>query len=299
MSDDCDGRVSISFEVFDAETKRYGDEVGGDGGDIAARAAGRNGGDVAKRAAGRNGGDVAARAGGTHDADDGDDDGEAADDVADADADESLDALVHAASKLVELDDADDDDEHDDDDDGEHDADDDDEHDADDDDEHDADDGDPDELHGDAATIGDLPEVSRKVAPRVRTRRVRPRSKTIAMKRLTRAELARGAEMYPPVDGVARPQTRAECRDGVRPCPWVACKHHLYLDINPRTGSIKINFPDVEPWELEQTCALDIADQGGLTLEEIGLVTNLTRERVRQVEVRGLLTLRARGGSLR
>jgi hypothetical protein len=147
--------------------------------------------------------------------------------------------------------------------------------------------------------VGDVPEVSRKVTPRPRGRRDRPRSRTIALKRLTRAELQRGAELYPPIEDVERPQTREDCRDAPRPCPWVACKHHLYLDINPRTGSIKINFPDLEPWELAQTCALDVADSGGLTLEEIGLITNLTRERVRQVEVRGLLTLRARSNALR
>jgi hypothetical protein len=144
-----------------------------------------------------------------------------------------------------------------------------------------------------------VPATSRKTAPRSRGRRTRPRSKTIALKRLTRAELERGAQLYPPVEDVQRPRTRSECRDAPRPCPWVACKHHLYLDINPRTGSIKLNFPDLEPWELEHTCALDIADQGGLTLEEIGFITNLTRERVRQVEVRGLLTLRARAITLR
>jgi hypothetical protein len=118
-----------------------------------------------------------------------------------------------------------------------------------------------------------------------------PRSRTIPIKRLTRAELAEGARLNPPVD-IPRPRTRAECRGAMRPCPWVACKHHLYLDINPNTGSIKINFPDVEPWELAETCALDVADRGPITLEEIGLVTNLTRERVRQIEVRGLLALK-------
>jgi len=143
----------------------------------------------------------------------------------------------------------------------------------------------------DAAAAGEVPEVSRKLRPR--TRRTRPRSKTIALKRLTRAELAQGALEYPPVEE-DRPRTRAECSGGPRPCPWVACKHHLYLDINPRTGSIKINFPDLEPWELPHTCALDVAEQGALTLEEIGVVTNLTRERVRQVEVRGLLQLHSR-----
>ena len=136
---------------------------------------------------------------------------------------------------------------------------------------------------------GEPPEVSRKV--RRRRRRTRPRSKTIAMKRLTREELRVGALMYPPVD-IPRPTSRAECREEVRPCPWVACKHHLYLDINPETGSIKINFPDLEPWELQHTCALDVAERGGITLEEVGEIMNLTRERIRQVEVRGLLKLK-------
>ena len=136
---------------------------------------------------------------------------------------------------------------------------------------------------------GEPPEVSRKV--RRRRRRSRPRSKTIAMKRLTREELRVGALLYPPVD-IPRPKTRMECTSEQRPCPWVACKHHLYLDVNPETGSIKINFPDLEPWELSHTCALDVADRGGITLEEVGEIMNLTRERIRQVEVRGLLKLK-------
>ena len=148
-----------------------------------------------------------------------------------------------------------------------------------------------DEVGEDDPTI-EIPVISRKV--RTHRRRSRPRSKTIALKRLTRAELALGAQLYPPVEDAERPHTRAECKDGLRPCPWVACKHHLYLDINPRTGSIKLNFPDLEPWELAHTCALDLADEGARTLEEIGEITNLTRERVRQVEVRGLLELKAR-----
>ena len=127
---------------------------------------------------------------------------------------------------------------------------------------------------------------------RRRARRTRPRSKTIAMKRLTREELRLGALLNPPVD-IPRPQTRAECQGQARPCPWVACKHHLYLDVNPETGSIKINFPDLEPWELKHTCALDVADRNGITLEDVGEIMNLTRERIRQVEVRGLGKLRA------
>ena len=163
----------------------------------------------------------------------------------------------------------------------------------------DADDEDDDDDDGDdeadegvqlaEGTGVDIPALSRKI--RRRRRRSRPRSKTIAMKRLTREELRVGALMYPPVD-IARPGTREECRGEARPCPWVACKHHLYLDVNPETGSIKINFPDLEPWELKHTCALDVAERGGITLEEVGEIMNLTRERIRQVEVRGLLKLK-------
>lgn len=155
---------------------------------------------------------------------------------------------------------------------------------------------DPAEFEDDAPTgvyarvLAALPETSVKVR---RGRRTRPRGTTIAMKRVTLADLADGAELYPPVE-LARPRTRAECGAEARPCPWVACKHHLYLDINPTTGSIKLNYPDREPWELEHSCALDVADTGAKTLDEIGEITNLTRERIRQVEMRGLIKLRVR-----
>ncbi len=134
-----------------------------------------------------------------------------------------------------------------------------------------------------------IPATSRKV--RRRGRRTRMRSRTIAMKRLTKEEIRLGALMYPPVDE-PRPRSRAECKDGPRPCPWVSCKHHLYLDVNPETGSIKLNFPDLEVWEMKETCSLDVADRNGITLEEVGEIMNLTRERLRQVEVRGLLRLK-------
>ena len=88
-----------------------------------------------------------------------------------------------------------------------------------------------------------------------------------------------------------KPKTRADCVNGPRPCNFVSCKYNLYLDVNPETGSIKLNFPDKEIWELEHTCALDVAEKGGITLEEVGAIMNLTRERIRQVETRGLMKL--------
>ncbi|MFT3698282.1 MAG: sigma factor-like helix-turn-helix DNA-binding protein [Kofleriaceae bacterium] len=138
-----------------------------------------------------------------------------------------------------------------------------------------------------------VPGTSRKVRPR----RTRPRARTIAARRLTNVELRQVEDSL--VEQADRPRTRAECSNEQRPCPWVSCKHHLYLDVNPRTGSIKLNFPDLEPWELQHTCALDVADDGGHTLEEVGDITNLTRERIRQLEMRGLIELKSRSRGLR
>src|SRR4051794_16272826 len=126
-----------------------------------------------------------------------------------------------------------------------------------------------------------------------RSRRKREvRARTISVKRMTKRELELGRLLYPEVE-VERPKTRAECLEGERPCPFVSCKHHLYLDVSARTGAIKLNFPDLEVWEMTETCALDVADRGGTTLEEVGAIMNLTRERIRQVEVKGLAKLQA------
>jgi hypothetical protein len=122
--------------------------------------------------------------------------------------------------------------------------------------------------------------------------------RTENMKRLSKRELERGRlvavsalrEVEP--EHRRRPETRAEClpggRNAQRPCPYASCVHHLALDVNPRSGAIKQNFPDREVWELAETCALDVADRGGVTLEEVAALVNLTRERVRQLESRGL-----------
>ncbi len=132
-------------------------------------------------------------------------------------------------------------------------------------------------------------------------RRGRRRSRTMSRKEIAR-ELRRQRAfgiVDPEIEEIVReiesrrPRSRAECANGARPCMFISCKHHLYLDVNPSTGSIKLNFPDREVWELEETCALDVADKGGITLEEVGSIMNLTRERIRQVETRGLLKLRS------
>lgn len=126
-----------------------------------------------------------------------------------------------------------------------------------------------------------------------RSRRKRDvRARTISVKRMTKRELEIGRLLYPETD-YWKPRTRLECVDGPRPCPFVSCKHHLYIDVSPRTGAIKLNFPDLEVWDMNESCALDVADRGGTTLEDVGAIMNLTRERIRQVEVKALAKLEA------
>jgi hypothetical protein len=165
-------------------------------------------------------------------------------------------------------------------------------------------------LEGDHATSEDTEgdvlvegALARKAAPMTsdtaitreqrRSRRKREiRARTISVKRMTKRELEIGRMLYPETD-YYKPRTRAECVDGPRPCPYVSCQHHLFLDVSARTGAIKLNFPDLDVWEMNETCALDVADRGGTTLEDVGAIMNLTRERIRQVEVKALAKLEA------
>jgi len=144
-----------------------------------------------------------------------------------------------------------------------------------------------------ALALAPAPEDPPVTREQRRSRRKRDvRARTISVKRMTKRELELGRLLYPEVE-VDRPVTRADCANGERPCPFVSCQHHLYLDVSARTGAIKLNFPDLEVWEMTETCALDVADRGGTTLEEVGAIMNLTRERIRQVEVKGLAKLAA------
>lgn len=88
-----------------------------------------------------------------------------------------------------------------------------------------------------------------------------------------------------------RPKCRLECIGGPRPCPWVSCKYHLFGDFED-DGSYHCNHPGKEPWELEHTCALDLADEGPLSTEQIGAAIGVGAERARQIVVEGIQSLR-------
>ena len=110
------------------------------------------------------------------------------------------------------------------------------------------------------------------------------RPKVIQLRRLTKDEQRINALLYPERN-YWKPRTRGDCASFGRPCPYVSCRHHLYLDVDERSGSIRLNYQDKEVWELEHSCSLDIAESPhDLTLEDVGEIMAVTRERVRQIE---------------
>lgn len=127
--------------------------------------------------------------------------------------------------------------------------------------------------------------------------------------------------------GNKRPKTRADCLNKPRPCPWVGCKYHILLDVND-SGQIVYNVGKTpsgrarKTWHrvtgasgagkeggdaplmkaLEDalrhgthTCVLDAVEGGrNHTLEETGTLLNVTRERIRQIEVSSVRKMRIR-----
>ncbi len=94
--------------------------------------------------------------------------------------------------------------------------------------------------------------------------------------------------IFPVADEPPRPRTRADCEPGgplaQRPCPHAWCKFSI---------------PRAEHWRASvvqdgTSCVLDAVDRLGpdATLEDIGNVFGLTRERVRQIEAKALAKLR-------
>ena len=140
------------------------------------------------------------------------------------------------------------------------------------------------------------------LAARGRKRRVgigQGRSATISMRRQSVREQALALLEYPVAEHATyeRPLTRGDCLAGgsnaARPCPWVSCAYHLALDVSEDSGNIKITFPDVAIEDMVHTCSLDLADGDGATLDEIGAAQNISRERVRQIEIEVFAHLRA------
>ncbi|MBN2723784.1 MAG: DNA-binding protein [Deltaproteobacteria bacterium] len=126
----------------------------------------------------------------------------------------------------------------------------------------------------------------------IKAKRKGARPKTKLAKRLSKEEKKMSTYLAQWMEE-DMPKSRAECCYGVRPCPYVRCRYNLYLEVK-KNGAISGNHK-CEPWEMGESCALDVAEKGNHTLDQVGDFLNLTRERVRQIEADAFEKLRNSG----
>lgn len=78
-----------------------------------------------------------------------------------------------------------------------------------------------------------------------------------------------------------RPKTRGECRNGLRPCPFASCRYHLLLNVESKY--IRLSHGHDDPTQLEETCALDVADRGEeLPIGRVAELLGATEEAVKR-----------------
>jgi hypothetical protein len=101
---------------------------------------------------------------------------------------------------------------------------------------------------------------------------------------------------------VLRPKTRADCVDGPRPCTWIGCRHHILTEFTENgrlvfhTGCRACR-PTIDEvvaiiGGMGDSCALDVAERGATTLEDVAELMNMSLERVRQVEADAIRKLK-------
>jgi hypothetical protein len=91
----------------------------------------------------------------------------------------------------------------------------------------------------------------------------------------------------PEVDGFE--QSAGLCIEEPGPCPNTRCRHHLASDETP----LRLSRAD-----LTEPCVLRLANRGPHTLEQVGQILGITRERTRQIELKALTRLRNRSPML-
>jgi len=108
-----------------------------------------------------------------------------------------------------------------------------------------------------------------------------------------------------------RPTQRVHCLPGGfnanRPCMHLRCRWHVWNELGHGGSSAPLRVPEDDPSRLRHSCVLDLAETGGgmgsgrgpgLTLDQIGTVLGLTRERVRQIEAGAVGHIRESGVGL-
>jgi len=94
-----------------------------------------------------------------------------------------------------------------------------------------------------------------------------------------------------------RPKTRADCPSPGTPCPYLSCKHHLWVDLSAS------GMPTESPafGDVKNTCALNYVEEHGsapTTLSCVSKATHTTRQRVDQIVQEGLKKAKRRHGAV-
>jgi hypothetical protein len=121
--------------------------------------------------------------------------------------------------------------------------------------------------------------------------------------------VVRESRSFTPLPGV--PASRAECRDGERPCPYVRCKWHLWLvlgsDRPGRRYDGRTPPTALRPAWLEDPmppcCTLDIAERAESlddpgSIRELAAAIGLKPSRIHDIIATALAKLRASGLNL-
>lgn len=129
--------------------------------------------------------------------------------------------------------------------------------------------------------------------PRVRRRDAAP-AVVVSRSALKRVHLHVVEEELPEL-----PITRDECADVPRPCPFVSCRFSLYLDVTTK-GGLRFAFPGLEPGDMPAgaSCALDVAERGGMAEEDVAAAMNVSRRWVQKIEARAFRKLEHRASEL-
>ena len=84
-------------------------------------------------------------------------------------------------------------------------------------------------------------------------------------------------------------ETGGACTASNQPCEFRICRYHVDDDgfVPRQCSGVRTVVQD-----LREPCALKLAREGGMTLEDVGFAHGLTRERIRQIEAQALEKVR-------
>jgi hypothetical protein len=81
---------------------------------------------------------------------------------------------------------------------------------------------------------------------------------------------------------VRPPRTRGECGAVARPCPHSGCRYNLSAD-TLKSGAQQVHWlPEEQPGR--PSCALDVAEAGGIGPTDVAAIMGVTKQRIDQIE---------------